>query len=118
MTVDDFEPTGRSNRLTNLLRRLAGPIKVARDGAVSLAGRVPATVAATQSGARATASALQTLPDTTLRSIAATSIGLGAGLFLAGKRRLAVAAGVGPALVMGVAMILRPVKPAAPTKPA
>jgi hypothetical protein len=117
MTIADFEPNLRGKHLTTVLRRVSGPIGAARDGVATLVARVPATVNATRSGARATTSALQTLPDSTLRSLAATSIGLGGGLYLAGKNRLAVAAGVGPALVMGAAIVLRPARPSAQREP-
>ena len=112
MTVSDFEPTSRGQRLKTAVRRASGrPIKVAQDGAATLRARLPGTVNATRSAARATTNALQTLPDTTLRSMTATALGVGAGLYLAGKHRLAVAAGVGPALFVGAAIMLRPGKP-------
>lgn len=119
MTVADFEPNSRGKHLTTILRRVSGrPIKVARDGATSLAARLPGTVGATRSAASRTTRALQTLPDATLRSMTATTLGVGAGLYLAGRHRLAVAAGVGPALFMGAAIVLRPTKPAARSEPA
>ena len=116
MTIADFEPNSRGRRLTTVLRRVSGPIEAARTGATSLARRVPETMNATLAGASATTSALQKLPDSTLRSLAASSVGLGAGFYLTGRRRLAVAAGVAPALVMGAAIALRPVNPVAPTE--
>jgi hypothetical protein len=133
MTIEEFEPN-KPNHLTTVVRRVSGSARVARNGAASLLERMPATiratrngaasllermpatVSATQAGVRATTSALQQLPDSTLRSLAASSAGLGAGLYLAGKRRLAVAAGVVPALIVGVAIAVRPVKTAAPAK--
>jgi hypothetical protein len=78
--------------------------------------RVPATVEATRSGARGTTSVLRNLPDSTLRWLAASSVGLGAGLYLAGKPRLLIAAGMAPALFMGAAIVGRPTEPAVPTK--
>jgi hypothetical protein len=57
----------------------------------------------------ATTSALQRLPDPTLRWLAAGSIGLGAGLYLSGTPRLVVAASVVPACLIGAAILLRPV---------
>jgi hypothetical protein len=117
MTNADFEPTPRSRHLTAILRRVSGPIKVARNGAVSLVARLPGTVAATQVGARATTTALQKLSDSTLRSMAATSAGVGAGLYLAGKRRFAVVAGIVPAFI-GAAIVMRPSKSPAPAKTA
>jgi hypothetical protein len=133
MTIEEFEPN-RPNRLTRVVRRISGSVKVARNGAESLLGRVPATIratrngatnllervpatmSATQAGVRATTSALQQLPDSTLQSMAASSAGLGAGLYLAGRRRLAIAAGVIPALIVGAAIALRPVEPVAPAE--
>ena len=133
MTIEEFEPL-EPGHLTTVIRRVSGSVKVARNGATNLLGRVPATVratrngatkllrrvpatvSATQAGARATTSALQQLPDSALQSLAASSAGLGAGLYLAGKRRLAIAAGVVPALIVGVAIALRPVKPVAPAE--
>lgn len=133
MMIEEFEPN-RPGHLTTVVRRISGSAKAVRNGAASLVERVPATIratrngaanllervpatiSATQAGARATTSALQQLPDSTLQSLAASSAGLGAGLYLAGRRRLAVAAGVIPALIVGVAIALRPVKTAAPAK--
>ena len=95
MTIEEFEKPSPGNHVASLVRRVSGSIKVARNGATSLLGRVPGTMNATRAGAHATTSALQTLPDSTLRWLSASSVGLGAGLYLAGKRRLVIAAGVG-----------------------
>jgi len=91
-------------------------VRATQAGASNLVARLPATARATQAGARATTSALQQLPDSTLRSLAASSAGLGAGLYLAGKNRLLVALGVVPAIVVGAAIALRPHKTIAPPK--
>ena len=72
---------------------------------------------ATRAGAQGTTIVLQTLPDPTLRSLAATSLGLGAGFYLAGAPRLLVAAGIAPALIMGAAMVLRPIDRVVPVQP-
>ena len=133
MTIEEFEPNkpghlttvvrrvsgsakAARNGAANLLGRVPGTIRTTRNGAANLIGRVPGTIRTTQAGALATTTALQQLPDSTLQSIAASSAGLGAGLYLAGRRRLAVAAGVIPALIVGVAIAVRPVKKAAPAK--
>jgi hypothetical protein len=117
MTIADFEPNSRGKHLTTVLRRVSGPpIDIARAGATTLVEGVPATVQATRAGVRATTGALQSLPDSTLGWLAASSVGLGAGLYLAGKRRLVIAAGVAPAVVMGAAIALRPVKPVGPAE--
>jgi hypothetical protein len=105
------------NGVANLLGRVPGTIKTTQAGAANLLARVPGTIKTTQAGALATTTALQQLPDSTLQSLAASSAGLGAGLYLAGRRRLAVAAGVIPALIVSVAIAVRPVKKAAPAKP-
>jgi hypothetical protein len=117
MTIADFETKSPGKHLTTIVRRVSGSIKVARDGVASLVAHAPRIVDATRSGARATTRALQTLPDATLRPLAASSIGLGAGLYVSGKRRLAFVAGVAPAVAMAAAVVMRPAKPAAPAEP-
>jgi hypothetical protein len=102
-------------RRESLVRHASETLSGARTGAQSLIARVLGAVQATQTSAQATTKALQKLPDSTLRWLAASSVGLGAGLYLAGKRRIAFAAGVAPALMLGAAVVLRPVKPVAPT---
>ncbi len=97
-------------RLEGALQRLSAAIDSARTSAARLIERVPATIDATRAGASRTTSALQTLPDPTLRSLVATSVGLGAGFYLAGAPRLAVVAGVAPALLVGAAIVLRPIE--------
>jgi hypothetical protein len=133
MTIEEFEPNkpghlasmvrrvkgsarAARNGAANLVGRVPGTVRTTRDAAANLIGRVPATISATQAGARATTTALQHLPDSTLQNLAASSAGLGAGLYLAGRRRLAVAAGVIPALIVSAAIAVRPVKKAAPAK--
>jgi hypothetical protein len=99
---------GRGARLASPARRLKGLLKATAAGATSLIGHVPGTVRATRTGAQGTTNALQTLPDATLRWMAAGSVGLGAGLRLARAPRIVVAAGVVPALLVGAAIVLRP----------
>ena len=101
-------------RLASVARRVSGAIQIARTGATMLVKRVPGTVHATRAGAHGTTSALQTLPDSTLRWLAASSVGLGAGFYLARAPRLVIAAGVAPALIMGAAVVLRPIEPVVP----
>ena len=48
------------------------------------------------------------MPSSTSRSLAAGSVGLGAGLYLGGAPRLVAATGVAPAVVIGAAILLRP----------
>ena len=89
-------------------RRGGRVIESARPRAGALTGRAPLVLHAARVGARGTTAALQTLPDPTLRWLAATSVGLGAGLHLAGAPRLVTAAGLAPAAFLGAAIVLRP----------
>ena len=98
-------------RVSGAAHGTVGALKSLGSSASAALDRVPATVNATRDGVRGTARSLQTLPDTTLRSLAATSLGVGAGFYLARAPRLAIAAGLTPALVMGAAMVLRPIEP-------
>ena len=98
----------------NVAHRVSGAVRFAGRNVARIIGRVPGTVHATRTGAMGTTSALQTLPDSTLRGVAATSVGLGAGFYLARAPRLVIAAGVVPALVAGAAIVLRPAEPATP----
>jgi hypothetical protein len=109
-----------STRLASILKPITGTFRVARSGGARLAQSLPGTVSSTGTRARATTTALQKLPDSTLRWLVASSIGLGAGLYLSGRRRLTVAAGVAPAFLAGAAIALRPAKPVpavAPVEP-
>jgi uncharacterized protein YjeT (DUF2065 family) len=101
-------------RGAGVARNLSRTLTAALSSAASLVGRMPGTLDATRTGARDAANALQALPDPTLRWLAAGSVGVGAGLFLAGKPRLIIAAGVAPALAMGAAMVARRVEPVVP----
>ncbi len=101
----------RRKRLAGVVRRVSVAARKARTGATIVIVHVPGTIHATWAGALGTTSALQTLPDPTLRLLAAGSVGLGAGFFLAGAPRLVVAAGVAPALILGAAIIARPIEP-------
>lgn len=89
---------------------MSGAIEIARASATRLIARAPGTIQVTCAGARGTTSVLQTLPDSTLGWLAASSVGLGAGFYLAGAPRLAILAGVAPALIMGAAIVLRPIE--------
>src|SRR4029078_11668733 len=77
-----------------------------REGLATAIGRVPDTARATAAGARGTTSALEQIPDSTLRWLTASSIGLAAGLQVAGAPRWMQAARVGLALSLGAAIAL------------
>jgi hypothetical protein len=72
------------------------------------AERLPAALGHVRSGAQDTVTRLQTMPDSGLRLLAAASIGLGAGLRLAGAPRLVTLAGFAPAPILGFAILSRP----------
>jgi hypothetical protein len=107
-------PTPARKHLGNAIRRALKGLMLARRSATTLIERAPGTVRATRAGAHGTTSALQSLPDSTLRWLAAGSVGLGAGFYLSGAPRLVTAAGVAPALVMSAAIALRPTEPVVP----
>jgi hypothetical protein len=94
-------------QLSRGVRRASDLLSSAGSGAATIVGRAPAPAGAVGGATNP----LQALPDSTLRWLAASSVGLGAGFFLAGAPRLVVAAGVAPAVVMGAAMIARPIEP-------
>lgn len=96
--------------MAGVVRPVSRAVEIARTSAAMLVERAPGTVRATRAGAHRTTRALWSLPDETLRRLAIGSVGLGAGLYLAGAPRLARAAGVVPALFMGAAIALRPTR--------
>jgi hypothetical protein len=96
----------------------SGDIKAARSGVTGLIERLPSAVRATGARARGATTALQRLPDSRLRLLAAGSIGLAAGFRLAGAPRLVSAAGIAPAVFVGAAIALRPIESAAPAETA
>ena len=101
-------------RLAGLGRGVSSVATTARQGVTTLIAHAPEAMRATRAAARDSTGALQTLPDSTLRWLAASSIGLGAGFALRHSPRLAVAAGMAPAVLIGAAIALRPAEPIAP----
>jgi hypothetical protein len=104
----------QGRRRAGVARNLSRALTAAWSGVATFVGRMPGALDATGAGARDATSALQALPDPTLRWLAAGSVGVGAGLFLAGKSRLVIAASVAPALAMGAAIVARRVEPVVP----
>jgi hypothetical protein len=100
-------------RAGNLVRRASGAVDLGLAKAGTLVAHLPETARATRDRANATTTALQLLPDSTLQGLAASSIGLGAGFYLAGLPRLVTAAAVTPAMIIGAAIALRPATPPA-----
>jgi hypothetical protein len=80
----------------------------ARSGAGQVVGAMPDAVERARHGAQGTATTLQKMPDQALRLLAAASIGMAAGLKLAGAPRLVALAAAVPAFVVGGAVIARP----------
>jgi hypothetical protein len=85
-----------------------GAVNNARHRVGGVADRLPGTLGHVRAGAQSTVTNLQTVPDSGLRLMAAGAVGLGAGLRLAGKTRLAALAGFVPASVFGFAIMSRP----------
>ncbi len=111
MPSSDLEIPTRRVRIVQGAKDAVG---LARTSVGTVIERVPGTARATRAGARRTTSALQRLPDSTLRWLTASSVGLAAGLKLAGAPRLVTAAGAAPAVLMGAAIALRRTEPAVP----
>ncbi len=120
--VDAQDSPGREYSAVAVTRRAGAAARVrvrvgvsaVRRGVVGLMARVPATVRVTRTAARGTVGALQKLPDSTLQSLAATSVGVGVGLSFTRARRLAFVAGMLPAVLIQAAIAGRPVEPRAP----
>jgi hypothetical protein len=105
--------TGTSTRrgrkgLGTFIRRASGAVNLSDATAGPLFAHLPGTARVTRVRANATTSALQLLPESTLQGLAASSIGLSAGFYLAGLPRLVTAAAVTPAMIIGAAIVLRP----------
>jgi len=99
------------------LRRLGDDaidgVRAAGATAVYVADQMPDATEDARAGAHDAAHALQRLPSSTLQWLAASSVGLGTGLFLSGAPRVAIAAGMTPALVLGAAIVARSTDPRA-----
>ena len=99
MTAEPIEPANR---------RRSDAIGAVRGRGASVLKHASAAIDATLAGGRSASRAVQAAPDSTLRWLAATSVGLGTGLFLARAPRVIVAAGIAPALLVAAAVAARP----------
>ncbi len=90
------------------VNRVPDVLESAKSGVEQVAERMPEAVETTRAAAMRTNTSLQALPDTTLRMLAAASIGLSAGLTIAGAPRLVALAALAPALFVGGALATRP----------
>jgi hypothetical protein len=93
-----------------LAAQLRAAVRVARATGPMFRRRSARAVAATRGGFRWTTTTVQAMPNSTSRSLAAGSVGFGAGLYMGGAPRFVAAAGVAPAVVIGTAILLRPNK--------
>jgi hypothetical protein len=91
-----------------LAAQLRVAVRIARTTGPMLRRRSARAVAATRAGLGWTTKAVRAMPRSTSRSLAAGSVGLGAGLYFGGAPRLVAATGVAPAVVIGAAILLRP----------
>lgn len=94
-----------SNMLATQLR---GAVRIARTTGPILRRRSARALAVARAGLGSTTRRVQAMPRSTSQSLAAGSVGLGAGLFIGGAPRLVAATGVAPAVVIGAALLLRP----------
>jgi len=99
---------GAMDRMPDVVEAARSGVETARSGVEQVAERMPAAVERSRVGALRTTASLQQLPDTTLRLLAGASIGLAAGLSLAGAPRLVGIAALVPALFVGSALATRP----------
>jgi|SoimicMinimDraft_4_1059732.scaffolds.fasta_scaffold194955_1 hypothetical protein len=91
----------------DVMDRVPVVLEAARSGVGQVADQMPAAVERGRIGAVRTTTSLQAMPDTTLRLIAGASIGLAAGLTLAGAPRLVSLVALVPAIFVGGAEATR-----------
>ena len=89
-------------------------VSSARSGAEQVAEHMPEAIERARAGAQGTTITLQTMPDQTLKLLAAGSVGLAIGLHFAGAPRLLTLAAILPALFVGGAIVTRPGRSADP----
>ena len=108
--TDDARSATESVRATveDAVGRVPDLPAIAQWGIGQLAEQVPEAAKRARLGIRVTANTLQRLPDTTLRLMSAGSIGLAAGLRLAGAPRILAIGAAAPAVIMGGAIAARP----------
>jgi len=94
-------------RPSELATQLRTAVRIARTTGPMLRHRSAPVVAATRAGLGWTTRTVQAMPSSTSRSLAAGSLGLGAGLYIGGAPRILAAAGLAPAAVIGAATLLR-----------
>ena len=98
-------------RVAGIVGQVSTVVRTVGAGATQLVAQLPEALRSTREAAQEATGALQTLPDSTLRWMAASSVGVCAGFILARAPRLAIAVGAAPAIVIGAAIALRPAEP-------
>ena len=99
---DTYE--SRVHELAATARDLAGQIE---DGSARIVDRMPESVEALRGSAFDAARTIDEMPEPTRRLLATLSLGLGAGLYLAGAPRLVTLLAFVPALVVGGTWLAR-----------
>lgn len=109
-TIDEARsPVGQvRDAVGGALDHVPDLLVTARTGAEQVVERAPEAIERARVGTLRTTTSLQTMTDSTLRTLAGVSIGLAAGLGLAGAPRLVVLAAMAPALLVGGAIATRP----------
>jgi hypothetical protein len=79
-------------------------LSMIRSGVDGVTEKLPDALEAARTGAAATADSLRDMPLPTLRILAALSVGMGVGLYVAGAPRLVTIAAFAPALLAGLAV--------------
>jgi hypothetical protein len=111
--VDDAADAARSRAVQakdavgNAVDRVPELIDSARAGAEKAAAHLPEAAERARAGVEETTTRLQRYPDETLRLLAAGSLGLAAGLYLAGAPRPFTLAAAAPAALVGAAIATR-----------
>jgi hypothetical protein len=93
-----------------VIERFPDVVSNARSGVSQVADRMPEAVGRARVAAFETETTLQSMDDSTLRLVASATMGLAAGLYLAGAKRLVTLAVLGGALVVGSAIATRPAR--------
>jgi len=81
-------------------------VSMLRGGVDGVAERLPDALDAARTGATATRDSLREMSPPTLRVLAALSIGMGVGLYIAGAPRLVTFAAFTPALLAGLTVLV------------
>jgi hypothetical protein len=100
--ADTYE--SRVQELAASARDLASQIE---DGSARIVDRMPEAVESVRSSAMDAARTVEAMPESTRRILATLSLGLGAGLYLAGAPRLLTLIALAPALVVGGTWLAR-----------